>query len=155
MLGRRSSRVVASDVFRRLLRARDRIEDKYAEPLALEMLARDAGMAPFHFHRMFHRVFGLPPHAYLAQVRIERAKALLARSASVTEACLRVGYLSLGSFSVRFTREVGCSPAAWQRRVRRLVAVPAHVSHLCIPCCYLRLWLPKGKNGEVGGTAAW
>jgi AraC-like DNA-binding protein len=154
MLGRRSARVVDGDVFRRLLRARDRIDDGYAEPLALATLARDAGMAPFHFHRTFARVFGLPPHAYLTAVRIERAKALLARSASVTEACLDVGYLSLGSFSARFTRAVGCSPIAWQRQVRRLVPVPARIGLLHIPCCYLRFWLPNGKNGEATPASA-
>jgi AraC-like DNA-binding protein len=134
------SRLVAGDVLVRLARARERIDDEYAEPLALDALARTAGMSPYHFLRQFQRVFGTTPHAYLASVRIARAQLLLARQTTVTDACLRVGYLSLGSFSSRFQREVGCSPIAWQRRVRRLVPVPAGLARLKIPCCYLYFW---------------
>ena len=153
-LGRRGARVIDDDVFRRLLRARDRIEACYAEPIVLDTLAREAGISPYHFLRLFHRVFAVTPHAYLTEVRIERAKALLARSASVTETCLRVGYLSLGSFSARFAHEVGCSPTAWQRRVRPLVGVPTLVGQLAIPCCYSRFWLPIRKIGEIVAAPA-
>src|SRR5262249_14667168 len=154
----RGARIVDGAQFRRLLRARDRIEDAYAEPLALADLARTAGLSPFHFLRLFQRVFGATPHAYLARVRIERAQKLLARSASVTEACLSVGYFSLGSFSARSSRDVGCSPAEWQRRVRRLVGVPARLFELSIPCCYLHYWMPRRtprKNGEIAAAPAW
>ena len=156
-MDRRGSRIIDGAQYRRLLRALELIEESYAEPLALADLARTAGLSPFHFLRLFQRVFGTTPHAYLARVRIERAQRLLARSASVTEACLAVGYLSLGSFSARFTRDVGCSPAAWQRRVRRLVGVPARLHELVIPCCYLHYWMPRrtpSKNGEISASRA-
>src|SRR5215470_7968013 len=82
----RGARIVDGAQFRRLVRARDRIEDAYAEPLALADLARTAGLSPFHFLRLFQRVFGTTPHAYLARVRIERAQRLLARSARASPA---------------------------------------------------------------------
>lgn len=154
----RGARIIDGAHFRRLLRARDRIEDGYAEPLALAELARTAGLSRFHFLRLFQRVFGATPHEYLTRVRMERAQALLARSASVTEACLAVGYLSLGSFSARFSREVGCSPAAWQRRARRLVGVPGRAHELRIPCCYLHFWMagrtPR-KIEEIAAASTW
>ena len=154
-MARRGSRIVDGAHYRRLVRARDRIEDAYAEPLALADLARTAGLSPFHFLRLFQRVFGATPHEYLTSVRIERAKLLLSRSASVTEACLRVGFLSLGSFSARFSREVGVSPLAWQRRARTLVGVPGRAGQLAIPCCYFHYWLPNRKIGEISAGAPW
>jgi AraC-like DNA-binding protein len=154
-LGRRGARVVDDDIFRRLVRTRDRIEDAYAEPLGLTTLARDAGLSPYHFLRLFQRVFGATPHAYLTSVRMARAKDLLARSASVTETCLRVGYLSLGSFSTRFSEQVGRSPGAWQHHVRRVVGVPARIGLIHIPCGYLRYCLPNRKIRETAVARVW
>ena len=141
VLGRRSPRIVHGELFRRLTFARELIEEDYAEPLALETLAHASGVSPFHFLRAFRRAFGATPHEYLTRVRLERARDLLARGeANVTDACFEVGYASLGSFSALFTRQVGCSPSEYRRRIRRLVPVPAQIGRLYVPCCFAAFW---------------
>ena len=45
-------------------------------PLAIE-LAAATGLSPYHFIRIFRRQVGLTPHAYLTQVRVQRAQQLL------------------------------------------------------------------------------
>jgi AraC-like DNA-binding protein len=141
VLGRRSPSIVHGELFRRLIDARDLIEDDYAEPLALDTLAQASGLSPFHFLREFRRAFGATPHAYLTRVRLARARELLARGeANVTDACFEVGYSSLGSFSALFTREVGCSPSEYRRRMRRLVPVPAQIGRLYVPCRFAAFW---------------
>jgi len=135
---------VRGDVFRRLVDARDLIEEDYAEPLGLEALAARSDLSPFHFLREFRRAFGTTPGAYLTRVRIERARDLLARGeTSVTDACFEVGYASLGSFSAMFARQVGCAPGEYRRRVRRMVQVPAQIARLYIPCCFARFFCPQ------------
>jgi hypothetical protein len=42
----------------------------------------------------------------------------MATDASITETCLAVGFESLGSFSTRFRRSFGASPAAWRKSAR-------------------------------------
>jgi AraC-like DNA-binding protein len=103
------------ELWRRLHRGRDWLHAHAAEPASLAETARAACLSPHHFLRAFHRAFGVTPHRYLQRLRLERARALLARrDASVTEVCLAVGFASLGSFSALFRREVGVSPRAWR-----------------------------------------
>jgi AraC-like DNA-binding protein len=137
MLGRRGSRIVNGDVFRRLVRARDLLTDSYDSPVLLEDAAAEAGMSPFHFLRSYARTFGETPGAYVQRVRLERAMDRLARGASVTDVCFDVGYSSLGSFSTLFARRFGQPPSVWQRTVRSQIAVPEAYARLFIPCCYL------------------
>lgn len=101
----------------RLVRARDRIDRDYAEPLDVPALARDALMSVGHFQRSFKEAFGETPYSWLMTRRIERAMSLLRNTTmSVTDVCITVGCTSLGSFSSRFTELVGESPSAYRAR---------------------------------------
>jgi AraC-like DNA-binding protein len=98
----------------RLRRARDRMDREYAQPLNVEVLARDAHMSAGHFSRQFKAAYGESPYSYLMTRRIERAMALLRRGdMSVTEICFEVGCSSLGTFSTRFSELVGVPPSAY------------------------------------------
>jgi AraC-like DNA-binding protein len=48
---------------------------------------------------------------------------------------MEVGFSSLGSFSDLFTRRVGETPSAYQRRMRPLVTVPGVVPRELMPGC--------------------
>lgn len=105
--------------FRRLCLARERLQDLDDPAPAIEQLARDVGISPYHFIRQFEAVFGVTPHQYRIQARLDRAKALLAtRERSVTDVCMEVGFSSVGSFSALFARRFGEAPSAFRRRVR-------------------------------------
>jgi len=100
----------------RLRRVRDRIDREYAQPLDVEVLARDAHMSAGHLSRQFRAAYGESPYAYLMTRRIERAMALLRRGdLSVTEVCFAVGCSSLGTFSTRFSELVGVPPSVYRR----------------------------------------
>ena len=53
------------------------LSDSYDRRIALKDLARLTEMSTFHLIRSFNKEVGLSPHAYLTQVRVHRAKALL------------------------------------------------------------------------------
>jgi AraC-like DNA-binding protein len=125
---------------RRLVRARDLLHADLQRGATLDELAAVSGLSRGFRARSFTRTFGVPPHRYLVELRFEQAKRALARGTSVTEACLEVGFESLGSFSASFHRRVGVSPREWQRRTRALVqsvGVPA----LYIPACFLHRYV--------------
>ena len=85
------------------------------DPLSLDDLSEHAGLSPFYFARVFRAIAGIPPGEFQAALRFERAKQLLlTTNASVTEICFEVGYDSLGTFSSRFKRLVGLSPAEFR-----------------------------------------
>jgi AraC-like DNA-binding protein len=120
---------------RHLLRAKDLADARYFEPLAVDDLARAAGLSRAHFSREFRRAFGDSPHAYLLTRRLERAAALLRTTdRSVADICFNVGLQSVGSFTTSFTRTFGISPTAY-----RETFPPASASAL-IPTCILRAY---------------
>lgn len=107
--------------------------------LSIEDVAREVRISPFHFIRQFEAVFGLTPHQFRIQSRLDRARRLLAIGQhSVTEVCLEVGISSVGSFSDLFTRRVGSTPSAYRRRARALVQVAGALPRFLFPA-YLRL----------------
>jgi len=126
--------VLHDETFTRVLRARDAIHARYAEPLRLDQLAREAALSPFHFLRIFRSAFGETPHQYLTRVRIEAAKRLLLADAPVTDVCFEVGFQSLGSFSALFARRVGAPPSAFRRRLHHFAFGAQRVY---VPHCYV------------------
>lgn len=126
-------RVVPAE--RHLLRARDLVDARYSEPLAVDDLAGVAGLSRAHFSREFKRVFGESPHAYLLTRRLERAAALLrATDRPVAAICFAVGLRSVGSFTSSFTRAYGVSPTAYR------ASFPPASQHARIPVCILRTY---------------
>jgi AraC-like DNA-binding protein len=133
------------DAFHRLCRARDLLADAEESPLSIEAVAAAVGVSPFHFIRQFEAVFGATPHQYRIQMKLERAKRLLAAGdRTVTDVCMEIGFSSLGSFSLLFRRRVGATPSDYRRRVRRLVQVPGIIPAVVIPgCLSLMTCLPE------------
>jgi AraC-like DNA-binding protein len=134
------------DANRRLLRARDAMDRRYAEPLDVPTLARIAHVSEAHFIRTFRATFGETPNRYLQRRRVERAMFLLRTGdRSVTDICMDVGFSSLGTFSRVFRDVVGEPPSAYRRRGPLPVA----------PSCFVRAWLrPSSERPSSFGEAA-
>jgi AraC-like DNA-binding protein len=132
--------------FRRLSVARDLLRQRPRTSIA--RVARLVGVSRFHFIRQFEAVFGVTPHQFRINARLERARQLLATTeGSVTDVCLEVGCSSLGSFSALFRQRVGESPSAYRRRLRRSYAEPRARSAALAPGC---LSLMSGAIPEDG-----
>jgi AraC-like DNA-binding protein len=95
------------------------IQKHIGESITVRALARFVYLSSHYFCRAFKRSFGLPPHRYLVQQRIERAKALLASSAwSITEIGYALGFRQTRSFSATFRQLTGMTPTEF-RQARR------------------------------------
>jgi AraC-like DNA-binding protein len=105
-------------VDRRVRRAVELMHTHLGRELPLEELAAAAYLSPFHFARLFKKVTGASPHAYLAALRIERAKSLLATTdLSVTGIATRVGYSSSSHFTKAFRQATGLTPRAFRAAI--------------------------------------
>jgi len=80
----------------------------------LTELASQAGMSPYHFHRLFTSVTGLTPKAYAAAHRAGRLRSELERSGSVTQAIYDAGYNSSGRFYEDSARVLGMTPSRYR-----------------------------------------
>ena len=107
------------ELFRRLLIGREYMHSQTAGPLSLEMIAREACLSPFHFHRGFKQAFEQTPHQYLTALRLERARSMIAVGTPVLEACVEVGFSSPSAFSRLFKSHFGEIPSAVRRKFAR------------------------------------
>ena len=107
-------------VDRRLRRSVEFMHDNFARDLQLGEIAAAAYLSEFHFARLFKRITGVTPHAYLASLRIEHARRLLvATDLSVAEVGERVGYQSASHFGKVFRQATGVTPTAFREAVVR------------------------------------
>jgi AraC family transcriptional regulator len=92
------------------------LEEHLSEQVPVAKLARLARLSTFHFCRAFKQSFGLPPHRYHTNQRIEQAKVMLAaRKHSVTEVGLTLGYSETSSFTAVFRKITGQTPSSYHR----------------------------------------
>jgi AraC family transcriptional regulator len=92
------------------------IEEHLAEAIPLHALAKLVDLSPYYFCRAFKQSFGIPPHRYHVNRRIERAKTLMAeREPSVTDVALEVGFSETSSFSAAFRHTTGTTPTEYRR----------------------------------------
>ncbi len=89
------------------------IEHRHDQP-SLDDVARDAGLSPFHFQRLFRRYAGVTPKQFLAALTLESAKALLDRNASVLDAALDVGLSSPARLHDHFVSIDAMSPGEYK-----------------------------------------
>lgn len=135
--GDRIRRNLPPDIYRRLCRARDFMDDCYELPLDLDQISRQACFSRYHFIRLFRQAFQQTPHQYLTRRRIERAKELLSSSRlTVTDVCFEVGFQSLGSFSSLFHKYVGHPPIAHRARV----FIHMQSERERVPFCFLLMY---------------
>lgn len=86
------------------------------EEIDLDDAAKQAGVSPFHFLRMFRDALGVTPHQYLLRSRLRHAARLLAESENpITAIAFDVGFGDLSNFVRSFHRAAGVSPRAFRQ----------------------------------------
>src|ERR1700761_3689028 len=95
-------------------RACERIESAEEAPKLAELAAR-AGLSPYHFHRVFKAITGVPPKAYAAERRARRAADGLRTAETVTEAIYDAGFNSSSRFYESTSARLGMTPSAVKR----------------------------------------
>lgn len=100
---------------RNAVRARAVLEERMAAPPTLEALAVELGTGPFALLRAFKRQYGMPPHTWLTDARVRRARRMLDIGIAPAEAATAVGFTDQPHLNRHFTRIVGVPPGAYQR----------------------------------------
>jgi AraC-like DNA-binding protein len=96
----------------RILSTMQHIRKRYADKLTVSGLAKLAAMSPSHFAHRFSAVARLSPMRFLREVRLERARVLLATpGARVSEVAMEVGFESPAHFAREFKRRYGSPPS--------------------------------------------
>ncbi|MEF2145410.1 MAG: AraC family transcriptional regulator [Desulfovibrionaceae bacterium] len=94
------------------------LERRMDEDVSLEELASATNLSPFHLARVFCRSMGLPPHAYLTQMRINRARQLLSGPQPLADIAVSVGFADQSHLNRHFKRIVGVTPGRYRKIVQ-------------------------------------
>jgi AraC-like DNA-binding protein len=91
---------------------------------SVQRLAQAAGVSVRTLEKDFHRLLGLPPNAYIRQVRLERVRedlvTMTGRRTRVSEVAARWGFNHFGRFSRDYYRKYNEKPSETLRRNRLL-----------------------------------
>lgn len=79
----------------------------------LDRISESLGFSPSNLLVRFKRLTGLPPHAFLLEQRIAKAKEMLAMKMPVAVVAHQLGFSSSQHFSVQFKAATGLSPTGW------------------------------------------
>jgi AraC family transcriptional regulator len=102
----------------RIRKAIDFIHANLSWNITLEELAEETGLSPGYLVAAFKQAMGRPPHRYLLEQRVERAKVLLADPNQViTQIALDVGFSSQSHLTTVFRRLTGLTPNAYRNQV--------------------------------------
>ena len=92
------------------------ITDHYMEPVSIDRVSAQYGMSKYYFTRVFTRVMGEPPYAYLLRARIAQAKIMLQYgNATITQISMQCGFTSSNHFSDLFKKKVCLSPHEYRK----------------------------------------
>jgi AraC family transcriptional regulator len=92
------------------------IDEHLAEEISLATLAGLVDLSLYHFARAFRHSFGMPPHRYHIERRMDRARRLLRRSAfSVTQIGSQIGFRETSSFTRAYRKFAGVTPSKYRR----------------------------------------
>lgn len=101
----------------RMRRLVEFIEENLGGDLSLERMAAEVEVSPLYLARAFKAAVGEPPHRYVLERRLERAKELLrGTDTPIVEVALSAGFSSQSHLSNWFLRQVGVSPAVYRRQ---------------------------------------
>lgn len=76
------------------------------------------GVSPYHLIRQFHRAVGLPPSAFLRQLRVARARAQIAAGGNLADVAVSVGFVDQSHLTRAFKSVFGFPPGVLARTVR-------------------------------------
>jgi AraC family transcriptional regulator len=112
-------KAVRVELYKRLSRAMDAIHAGVDTALSLDRLAVEACLSKYHFLRLFRQTYGLSPHQYIQQLRLEKAKSLLSDTQiPVADMAGMLGYKDGPSFSRLFAQRMGVYPSEYRAQIK-------------------------------------
>lgn len=97
-----------------VIKAAEYMDANWDRQILLEELGKEAGMSQYHLLRVFRRVMGITPHAYLLQTRIKMAVKLLSENTPPAEVAALACFSDQSHFTKVFRKQVGVTPGLFQ-----------------------------------------
>lgn len=90
------------------------IQQHCAEPLSLQQLSAATGLSRSYLIRAFAQHFGMTPHAYLTNQRVQLAQRLLQRGELIADAALASGFADQAHLQRTFKQHLAATPGQYR-----------------------------------------
>lgn len=100
---------------RLLLQARDYIHANLMSDMSLDEISQQANLSKYHFLRMFREYYGITPHQYILNCRINKAREALEQGSSLEDIVFDYGFSDLSHLNRRFKPVYGMTPRQYQQ----------------------------------------
>ncbi|EFI61977.1 MULTISPECIES: AraC family transcriptional regulator [Comamonas] len=114
--------VVSNESRTRMERVREHMHASLGEDLGLDELAEYAGVDRFRLTRQFKYAYGQSPHAYLVNLRLRSARALLAAGQRPAQVAMQLGFADQSHLGRWFQRAYRMSPASYQHQCTNVLS---------------------------------
>ncbi|MEL6493116.1 MAG: AraC family transcriptional regulator [Cyanobacteria bacterium J06621_3] len=104
----------------------DYLHSQYAYNISLNELANLVNLKPLRLLRAFRKQIGLPPHAYLNHIRVNRAQKLLVEGWSIIDAALETGFSDQSHLHRHFKKITGLTPGQYAQGVQKRTSQNGH-----------------------------
>jgi AraC-like DNA-binding protein len=97
-------------------RIREWLDAHPEQNVSVHSLAGIAGLSPYYLVRAFHKDVGIPPHQYQKNVRVLKARKLLASGAPISEVAYLAGFCDQSHLNRCFKTTLGVTPGKYPIR---------------------------------------
>lgn len=111
--GSRERREALVSSTRAVDRARAYLDGNFGAAVRLDDLSRECDVSPFHLIRSFRDAIGMTPHAYLMQVRVNRAREMIVAGDAISSVAYRCGFVDQSHLTRTFKKIFGVTPGAY------------------------------------------
>jgi AraC-like DNA-binding protein len=101
-------------------KAREYLHANAQYDIGLDQLAAATGVGRFRLTRAFKAAYGIAPHAYLVQLRLAKARRMLAQGEHPAAVAMTLGFADQSHLGRWFVRAYGLTPALYRKRCSNL-----------------------------------
>lgn len=96
--------------FKKIEAIKDYINKNYLNNITLDDLSQIANLSKYYIVKQFENCYGVTPHQYLINLRINNGKELLKNNSNLTEVALKLGFYDQSHFTRYFKEYTGLTP---------------------------------------------
>ena len=101
----------------RIFHIKEKLSQNLGHSWCVEEMAESVGLSIPHFIKLFKQEIKIPPHTYICELRLEKAKELVVTTfLHIQEVCTQVGIQNESHFTRDFKKKFGLTPTEYRKQ---------------------------------------